>query len=430
MKTLLTNALIIPMTEDGLSFYGDIGIDGKTISFVGVRPDSFVADTVIDCTDMLAMPALVNAHTHLAMQFMRNYKDNAPNLQAWLSEIFPIEDKLTRNDVLISSRLGVIELIQSGITLFNDMYPFYDATAQAASEGGIRANLGITLFGDLSSTRERLSKAEQLMTKITGQGNANVTFSVAPHAVYTCTKDTYQYGHEWAKQHGQRLHTHLSETLDEVEQCQKEHGMTPLHYLEHIGVLQDISTLLAHCVHLTASEIAVLQDMPQASVIHNPSSNCKLACGIAPVGLFREHGINVALGCDGSSSNNNQNLFEEMHVSSLLSTVSTRNPQALPPYEILKMATINGAHALGLADVLGTLQTGKEADILLLDLKKAHLTPLNDPFSALVFAAQASDVDTLFCQGKMVMHKRAVLGFEQEIVMRETNATWKDLRTR
>jgi 5-methylthioadenosine/S-adenosylhomocysteine deaminase len=429
MKTLIYNAMIIPMKQEGVFFYGDIGIDGTNISFVGKKPASFIPDKTINATGMLAMPALVNAHTHLGMQFMRNYKDDEPNLQAWLAEIFPIEGKLTQADVLASSRLGVIELIQSGVTLFNDMYFFAETTARAANEGGIRANLGLTLFGDLATSKHRIKEREHLTDAAIAASNSRLTLDIAPHAIYTCPKETYQYGHDWAKANHRNLHTHLSETRKEVDDCIAEHQMTPLHYLDSIGALKDIPSLLAHCVHLTTSEIKLLKDM-DASVVHNPSSNCKLASGVAPVGIFLKNGINVAIGCDGSSSNNNQNLFEEIHVASLLSTVFTGHMSNLRPFEALKMATINGAKALGLDKKIGTLEEGKEADILLLDLNKAHLTPLNDPFSALVYAAQASDVDTLFCQGKMVMEKRKVLGLDQQEVQREVNSCWKAIRSR
>lgn len=429
MKILISHAMIIPMKQEGEFFYGDIGIDGPHISFVGKKPALFIPDKTIDAAGMLAMPSLVNAHSHLPMQYMRNYKDDAPNLQAWLAEIFPIEDKLTQDDVLASSRLGVIELIQSGITLFNDMYFFAESTARAVNEGGIRANLGLTLFGDLASSKLRIKEREKLTDAAIAASNARINLDIAPHAIYTCTKETYQYGHDWAKANHRNLHTHLSETKKEVDDCLSEHGMTPLHYLDSIGALQDIPSLLAHCVHLTTSEIELLRGM-DASVVHNPSSNCKLASGVAPIGTFLKNSINVAIGCDGSSSNNNQNLFEEIHLASLLSTVYTGHLSNLRPFDALRMATINGAKALGLDKKIGTLEAGKEADILLLDLNKAHLTPLNDPFSALVYAAQASDVDTLFCQGKMVMQNRKVLGMDQEAIQREVTTRWDAIRSR
>ena len=421
--------MIIPMKQEGEFFYGDIGIDGTHISFVGKMPASFIPDKTLDAKGMLAMPALVNAHTHLSMQYMRNYKDDSPNLQAWLAEIFPIEDKLTQADVLASSRLGVIELIQSGITLFNDMYFFPEQTARAVNEGGIRANLGLTLFGDLESSKLRVKTRERLLDSAIAASNSRLTLDIAPHAIYTCSKETYQYGHDWAKANKRNMHTHLSETRQEVDDCLSEYGMTPLHYLESIGALKDIPSLLAHCVHLTPSEIELMKSL-DASVVHNPSSNCKLASGVAPISTFMRNEINVAIGCDGSSSNNNQNMFEEMHIASLLSSVFSGHLSNLRPFEILKMATINGAKALGLDKRIGTLEAGKEADILLLDLNKAHLTPLNDPFSALVYAAQASDVDTLFCQGRMVMEKRQVLGMDQDEIQREVNSRWDAIRAR
>ncbi len=421
--------MIIPMKQEGEVFYGDIGIDGAHIAFVGKKPETFIPDKTIDATGMLAMPSLINAHSHLAMQYMRNFKDDAPNLQAWLAQIFPIEDKLTQADVLASSRLGVIELIQSGITLFNDMYFFAESTARAANEGGIRANLGLTLFGDLASSKLRIREREQLIASALSGSNCRITLDIAPHAIYTCTKETYQYGHDWAKDNRRNLHTHISETQKEVDDCLAEHQMTPLHYLHSIGALKDIRSLLAHGVHLTPSEMELLKSM-DASVVHNPSSNCKLASGVAPIGTLLNNNINVAIGCDGSSSNNNQNLFEEMHIASLLSSVYSGHLGNLKPFEVLKMATINGAKALGLDEKIGTLEAGKEADILLLDINKAHLTPLNDPFSALVYAVQASDADTLFCQGRMVMEKRKVLGLDQGDIQKEVNRRWDAIRSR
>lgn len=429
MKTIISNALIIPMRAEGEYFYGDIGLEGTKIVFVGEKPQGFIPDTTLDATGMLAMPALVNAHTHLAMQFMRNYRDSAPNLQAWLAEIFPIEDKLSQSDVLASARLGVIEQIQSGITTFNDMYFFPESTARAANEGGIRANLGLTLFGDLSSSKLRVREREKLTDSAIAASGGRITLDIAPHAIYTCTTETYQYGHAWAKANHRNLHTHLSETKKEVDACLKEHGKTPLHYLESIGALEDIPSILAHCVHLTPSEIELMKGL-NTTIVHNPSSNCKLASGVAPISVFLKNSINVAIGCDGSSSNNNQNLFEEMHIATLLSSVHSRHLCNLKPFDMLKMATINGAKALGLEKKIGTLEVGKEADILLLDLGKAHLTPLNDPFSALVYSAQASDVDTVFCQGKMVMEKRRVLGLDQDEIHKDVNSRWDAIRTR
>jgi len=416
------------MTRSGLFEMSDVGIEGRKIAFVGKAPLSFQADKIIDAHDCIIMPSLVNAHTHLSMELMRNYKDTASNLMAWLNEIFPIENKLVENDILWASRLGVCELIQSGCTLFNDMYFMQHRTAQAANEGGIRACIGMTLFGDEEDSKQRLAqKSKETATQIS-ESEGRLHLDVAPHAIYTCTKGSYLYAHDWAKDHHCQLHTHLSETKGEVENCVKEHGKTPLNYLLEMGYFNDTKHVLAHCVHLTEDEMETLASL-DASVVNNPTSNCKLASGIAPIGRMLGKHINVALGTDGSSSNNNQNMFEEMHVASLVSTALTGDITSLPPYQVLEMATINGAKALGFPEI-GTLEAGKDADLIIIDTHKSHLTPLNDPFSALVYSTQASDVDTVFCQGKIVMEHRKITGIDLDETIRQTEICWQDIKSR
>ncbi|WP_320127965.1 amidohydrolase [uncultured Sphaerochaeta sp.] len=429
MKTVILNALIVPMTSPGLYFKGDIGIEGKKIVFVGKIPHTFIADTTIDGSSFIAMPALVNAHTHLSMGLMRNYKDFAPNLQAWLNEIFPIESKLNDSDILAASRLGVIESIESGITTFNDMYFSNWATAQAVNEGKIRACLGLTLFGDLQDSKTRMKENPGKVKNQVEASQGRIQLTVAPHAIYTCSADTYKYAHDWAKDNQMLLHTHLAETKIEFDQSLANFGKTPVQYLHSLGVLSDIKSLLAHCVYLTDDDITILSEF-DTSIAHNPSSNCKLASGIAPIGTYRKRGINVSLGTDGSSSNNNQNMFEEMHIASLLSTVSSGDFTNMSPYQVLEMATSHGAKALGLETKIGTLEVDKEADILLIDTNKSHLTPLNDPFSALVFSCQAADIDSVFCQGNLIMKNRKVLGFDFDETITQTKACWADILSR
>lgn len=428
MNTLVKNALVIPMTQKSYTVQGDVGISETKIAFVGSAPSSFHPDRIIDAAGSIVMPALVNAHTHLAMELMRNFKDTEPNLMAWLSNIWPIEAKLTDEDILWASRLGVCELLQSGCTLFNDMYFSEHKTAQAANEGGIRASIGLTLFGDIDDTKRRLAEKPAACRKEVERSGGRVKLAVAPHAIYTCSEATYRYAHDWAKEHDALLHTHLSETKGEVDDCIKAHGVPPLEYLDSIGYFAKTKHLLAHCVHLTEEEISRLSQL-DAAVATNPTSNCKLASGIAPLGKMSAAGVKLCIGTDGSSSNNNQNLFEEMHVASLVSTVSTMDITSLPPYRVLEMATKNGAEALGFPQI-GTIEPGKEADIIIVDIHSPHMTPLNDPFSALVYAAQASDVDTVFCQGKLVMEHRRILGIDMEETMRKTNEIWENVKTR
>ena len=213
------------------------------------------------------------------------------------------------------------------------------------------------------------------------------------------------------------MHTHISETKVEFDNSIKDFGATPLMYLEKNGALKDINVVLAHGVYLTDEEIKLCSEN-NYSVVHNPSSNCKLASGIAPLSKFREAGVNVAIGTDGASSNNNLNMMEEMHLAAMLSCVSTLNPIANTPYDILHMATLGGAKALSIDDRVGTIEVGKDADIILIDINKPHLTPLNDPFSAVVYSAQASDVDTVFCKGEILMENRKLLTIDIDLAMK------------
>jgi 5-methylthioadenosine/S-adenosylhomocysteine deaminase len=281
----------------------------------------------------------------------------------------------------------------------------------------------------LEQSKERVQKSEALIRSFRNHPENRIQFDYAPHAIYTCPKETYRYAHQLAKEHGAILHTHISETRKEVEDSIAEFNATPLTYLKELGCLDDIKVLLAHGVHLTDEELKVLKDF-DATIVHNPSSNTNLSSGLAPVSKFLEHNLNVALGTDGASSNNNLNLFEEMHIASLIGRVYTPTNTKLSPYQVLSMATTNGAKALGLDHRIGRLEQGMEADILLLDLHKSHLTPLNDPFSALVYTAQASDVDTLFCQGKMLMQNRKILTLSLDDVLHDANTCWADVLAR
>ncbi|MCH3917017.1 MAG: amidohydrolase [Spirochaetia bacterium] len=423
MNILIRNALIIPMTKRNYSYKGNLYIKEGKIS----DGKDFKADKIIDASHMIAMPSLVNAHTHAAMELMRNYKDTAPDLMSWLSQIFPIEARLTDEDIYWASKLATAEMISTGCTVFNDMYFMQENTIKATLESGIRGSIGLTLFGDIDDTKQRISKFDEFLPKYSQEDL--ITFMIAPHAIYTTTAASYLYAHDWIKERHLRMHTHMSETQTEVKDCLTQHKTTPLMYLEKEGALEDINVVLAHGVYLTNDEVKLCKER-DFSIVHNPSSNCKLASGIAPVSKFRKAGITMALGTDGSSSNNNLDMFEEMHVAALLSSVSTMDPIANTPYDILSMATTGGAKALGLADKIGTLEEGKDADIILVDTHKPHLTPLNDPFSALVFAAQGSDVDTVLCRGKILMENRNFTTINVNEIMKQTEACWASIQNR
>lgn len=414
------------MTKENYTYRGDIKIENGKIT---ANPD-FIADKTIDATNMICMPSLINAHTHTSMELMRNYKDTAPDLMSWLSEIFPLEDKLVDNDIVWASKLAMAEMIQSGCTTFNDMYFKQDCTCQGLVESGMRARIGLTLFGGLEECKSRAKSNNSIYKKYSKSADGRITFSMAPHAIYTTPAESYLFANKWVKEHPDTiLHTHMCESITEVNGTLESFNKEPLKYLYEEGAFDNIKSIFAHCVHLTDEEIKICKEN-NFSIVHNPSSNCKLASGIAPVAKYLKNGINVCLGTDGSSSNNNLNMFEEMHLAAMISNVSNMNPMATTPYQIIQMATINGAKALNLDDKVGTIEVGKEADLILIDINKTHLTPLNDPLSALVYGVQGSDVDTVFCQGNILMENRKLLTLNQDEIIKNTNQCWSDLLSR
>lgn len=426
MKTLLKNLTIIPMTESGLYFSGDIGIDDGKLAFVG-KNDNFKADETKDCRLMIALPAFINGHTHLAMTLMRNYKDTSDNLQSWLSEIFPIEAKLTDKDIYAGSLTGLAELIHSGCATYADMYFNGWETVKATKEAGIRGVIGQTFFGDLEDTKSRLKNQLPLIDKAI-DGDDHFRVDGAVHAIYTCSGETYSYVKAWAKERGALINTHLSETRKEVEDALNEFHMRPAEYLDSLGVF-DVKCYLAHGVYLSDNELNIIRDHG-ASVIHNPASNCKLASGIAPIHHYREMGVNLALGTDGASSNNNLSMIKDINLAALLSTVNEMTPAASTPYQILEMATIGGAKALGLDDKIGTLEAGKEADIVLINKERANMSPLNDIFSAVVFSASEANVDSLYCKGKLVLEGGELQTLDEKEIIKLENECWEEIKAR
>lgn len=428
MNILIRNATIVPMTSGDRVLQGSIAIQGKKIFAVGTEPNDFHPDRIIDATGMAAIPGLVNAHTHLSMEYFRNYRDSVSDLHNWLEGIWKLENRLVPDDILPVSRLGIAEMIRSGTTCFADMYFFPEETCRAVLESGIKANIGITLFGDLADSRQRVAKRLPAVSRYCEQSGGNIRYDIAPHAVYTCSADSYRYAVQLVREHDCGIHTHVSETAKEVADCRREHGLSPVAYLESLGVLETRS-YLAHCVHPDEGDLEILQ-RSRATVVHNPSSNCKLASGIAPLASMRSLGIPTALGTDSAASNNTLDLFREIRLAAMLASVSNTNPVAIAPYALLHMATIGGAEALGRGHECGTIEAGKDADIVLIDLNKPHLTPVNNIFSALVFAIGSSDVHTVLCAGEVVMENRELKTIDITAAMDATNRHWHDILRR
>lgn len=411
MKLLIKNVSILTMQEEIIE-NGFIGMEDGKIAYLGTKePDGYESAYTIEGKNHVALPPLINAHTHSAMVLMRNYADDR-ELFDWLENaVFPVENRMEDEDVYWASMLAAYEMIKSGTACFADMYFSTRSTARAVAQSGLRANLNICVSGDVSDNPD-MQDAMRFFDEYHNAENGRILVSFAPHAIYTCSAELLQWCANMAAERGVRLHTHVAETRKEYEDCMREHGVTPTAYLNQLGVF-DVSTIAAHSLYLNENDLDIYR-RKGVTAVYNPTSNCKLASGINAIDRFLERGINVALGTDGAASNNNLNLFEEMHLASLLTKGVALDPCAVPADTVLRLATVNGAKALGFEGV-GILKTGNPADLILIDLDKPHLYPMHDLKSAIVYSAQGSDVDTMICDGRILMEKYEVktLDFEQ-----------------
>jgi len=399
----------------------DIAVDEEKIVHIGDIPDTFIPDRVIDAAGKIILPGLVNAHTHLSMGLFRNYANDL-DLFTWLTKkIWPIEAKLTDQDVYSGSLLGSVEMIRSGTTAFADMYFNQEATCEAVKQAGIRANIGATFFGNIEETEQRLPEHYALVKNRNNACNGRIKIDTAPHAVYTCSLETLTAAREFSTEMNNRIHIHLSETAKENSDFHAEHNITPTAYLESIGIF-DRPVYAAHCVHIDQKDMNILKNHT-VFPIHNPSSNLKLGSGFAPVPQFSTLGLHTAIGTDGASSNNNLNMLEEMHLTSLIHKGVSGDPRVVSAYETILMATLYGAEALGIDAQCGSLEIGKDADMIFIDTRAAHMQPLHDPISAVVYSAQAADIDTVICQGQILMENHIVITLDEEKIIREASAT-------
>ena len=428
MKILIKDTLILPMSAPEVYMTGSIAImDGKIIGVGSIEP-SFIPDTIIDGRDHIAIPGLINAHTHASMQYFKNFNDTAPTLETWLKQVWRYEHVLTEEDILIGSNAAIAEMIMSGITCFADMYFFNQITAQAAIDNKIKANIGLTLFGDGDESIKRIEKSLNPLKDLRNSSDGLLEFDVAPHAIYTCDKETYELAQSLTLQENLNLHTHASESIFEVEQSMKNHNLSPVAYLDSLKVLTH-RTNLAHVVHHMEGDVEILK-RTNSHIIHNPSSNCKLGNGIAPIAEYMNNGILVALGTDGSSSNNTLDMFKEMRLAAMISSAYTHNPIALTPYDILSMATINGAKALYREKTSGSIEVGKDADIVLINTDTPALAPINNPFSAVIFGASSQDVDTVIIKGNVVYKNKECTYLDTEKITASIKKQWKEILKR
>ncbi|MEJ2066735.1 MAG: amidohydrolase [Deltaproteobacteria bacterium] len=390
----------------------DIFIEGNKIKQIGEQLEP-KADEVISGAGKAAVPSFVNGHTHAAMTLLRGYADDMP-LQEWLeTKIWPVETHMTEDDVYWGTKLACLEMIKTGTTFFNDMYWHWRGTARAVQEMGIRAAISavfIDLF-DTQKTKEQMAINEELYAARDAFG-PRVTFTLGPHAIYTVSEEALRWCAEFARNKGVLIHFHLSETEKEVQDCLRDHGVRPVKYLEQIGFLGP-HLVASHCVWLDEEEMDILE-AHEVRVVHTPISNLKLSVGgVFPYLRLRDNNVIICLGTDGCSSNNNLDMLETAKVASLLQKFYNNSPVVMPASETLALLTSQGARAFGLQS--GVITEGQWADIALVDLESPQLTPHFRLDSDLIYAANGSCVDTLICDGKILMRGSRVEG-EEEII--------------
>lgn len=380
------------------------------------------ADQVIDGNRKALIPGLVNAHTHAAMTLFRGFGDDMP-LMPWLEQkIWPNEAKMTHEDVYWGTKLACLEMIKSGTTTFFDMYQKFRATADAVEEMGLRALLAGVCFDHFNSELAEKSKRENEKLIVEAEHYSDrIQYAVGPHAIYTVSGELLQWIHGFATEHDVPIHLHLAETEGEVQNSLKAFGLTPVRYLDKLGILSP-RLVIAHGLYIDDEEIRMLADH-DVKVVHNPASNMKLASGIRfKFCEMREAGVTVALGTDGCSSSNNLDMVEAMKLASLLGKAWRKDPEAIPAGDIFRAATEAGASAIGLN--AGRIAEGCLADLCLVDLNIPAFTPNHNFISNLVYAANGSCVDTVICDGKVLMQAKKVPG-EEEIIERAAELAYK-----
>ena len=416
MTLLFSHATVLPMTDSGpRSFAGWVGVVGNRVALVTASEHDAAEFRAshpelreIDCRGKLVMPGLVNTHCHAAMTLQRSYADDIP-LMSWLNDyIWPFEARQTPDDVALGMTLGIVEMLLGGVTSFVDMYYFENRCVEVAERMGIRAVLGCNYF---DTNLEEVFRQVERAVGLAASGSGRVRVAVAPHSPYTVSPENLVRGKELADRYGLGLMTHIAETRDEIRIVRERYGCTPVEHLDSLGLL-DRRCIGAHCIHVTDSDIETLAARG-VTVSHNPQSNMKISSGVAPVERMRAAGALVTVATDGTCSNNDLDLWEELRTAAFLQKSATGDPTALPAWEALRMATANGARAMGYADgELGVLREGALADLIVVDLQKPHLQPIHDVVSNLVYCGKASDVDTVVVDGRIVVENRRIEGVD------------------
>jgi len=420
-RLLIENIKVITMEGDYIIPKGYIYIEDNKIVKVkeGVYEGGRDNLEVIDGNGCVALPGFINCHTHIPMTLLRGYGEGLP-LMRWLNEkIWPFEARLTEEDIYNGALLGIIEMIKSGTTSFVDMYFREDTIAKACRRANIRGFLGSPIIGDMWERQidETLSLYDEF------KEDDLIKIFIAPHSPYTCSFETLKKVGEIARNYKLPIHIHIAETKDEVNIIREKYNKTPAEVCKDAGLYDENKVVAAHCVYLNDDDIIMVKNY-DFSVVYNPQSNMKLASGAAPIVKMMKNGINVALGTDGASSNNNLNMIDEMKSASLLQKLTFNDATALSAYDTLKLATVNAAKAIGMEDKLGKIKEGFLADIILIDFNKPHLNPPTDIYSNIVYAANGSEIKTVIINGKVVLKDYKLLDIKEDETILNANQSF------
>src|SRR6266496_2603210 len=424
VDTLLVNALVLTMDENFTQYQpGVVAVNEDKIIAVGNEEElknEFSAGETVDCHGKILMPGLINAHTHVPMTLLRGLADDL-RLDVWLmGYMMPVEREFVSPEfVRLGTLLACAEQIRSGVTTFNDMYYFEEDVARAAADAGVRAVCGQTVMKfpapDAASYEDSLQMAREFIQR--WKDHPLIVPAVAPHAPYTCTAEILRATAELAKEFDVPLHTHIAETSFEVENMRNEHGIPVVPYVKKQGLFE-AKVIAAHCVHIDTGEIRTLTHA-RAGIAHNPSSNLKLASGFAPVVKMLESGLNVGIGTDGPASNNDLDMFEEVRLAAFIAKAVTNDPTSLPAPWALLMATRLGAQALHIGHLTGSIEVGKRADLILVDISPLHNAPsfkraADNTYAQIVYAGKSTDVSDVMVNGKWLMRNRQLLTLKED----------------
>lgn len=422
MKTLVKNAYVLDMIGEVANIEKkDILINDNVIESIE-KDINLEVDEKINARNMLVMPGLVNTHTHLAMSIFRGYKADR-KLMDWLENaIFPVEDKLKPEDIYWNSYLSCLEMIKSGTTTCNDMYFGMNKTVEAINDTGLRAVVAWCMKDD--SIKDKVEQTRKY-AKLYNKKDSKIKIYVSADAPHTCNPDTIKLCVDLAKELKTGMHIHLAETIEEESKIKSRYNKRSTEYLNDLDVF-DVPVVLAHGIYVSDSDIEILKNI-KGGISHNPISNCKLSSGICDVVKLRKNGINIGLGTDGIGSTTTMDMFEEMKTAAYLQKVNTMQPSSILAYDILKMATIEGAKVLGMEDEIGTLEPGKKADMIFIKTDKLHLCPENDVCANLVYSANGADIESVMIDGKIIMQNRKMVNLDEKEVIRQVKKIAKRL---